>query len=122
SNGQTIGYSSAVCFVSKSMWHTRLGHPSDQAIDMLQQDLNFTKDSHVSPCDICHKTKQTKEPFTFSDHLTTVIGELIHLDLHGPYKVVNKDDFRYFLTIVDDYTSAVWIYLIKTKDEVLSVC
>ncbi|GKB50819.1 putative RNA-directed DNA polymerase [Tanacetum coccineum] len=49
---------------------------------------------------------------------TTNIGELIHLDLWGPYKVVSKDGFRYFLTIVDDYTRAVWIYLIKTKDEV----
>ncbi|GJV96764.1 putative RNA-directed DNA polymerase [Tanacetum coccineum] len=118
SDSQTIGNPSAVCFISKSMWHTRLGHPSDQAVNMLQQDLNFTKDSHVSPCDICHKAKQTREPFPFSDHQTTEIGELIHLDLWGPYKVVSKDGFRYFLTIVDDYTRAVWIYLIKTKDEV----
>nr|GEY03637.1 pentatricopeptide repeat-containing protein At5g39680 [Tanacetum cinerariifolium] len=36
-------------------------------------DLNFTKDSHVSPCDICHKAKQTREPFPFSDRLTTEI-------------------------------------------------
>ncbi|GKB11287.1 ribonuclease H-like domain-containing protein, partial [Tanacetum coccineum] len=55
SNSQTIGNLSDVCFISKSMWHTRLGHPSDQAVNMLHQDLNFTKDSHVSPCDICHK-------------------------------------------------------------------
>ncbi|GJX64114.1 ribonuclease H-like domain-containing protein [Tanacetum coccineum] len=54
SNCQTIGNQSSVCYVSKSVWHTRLGHPSDQAVDMLHQDLNFTKDSHVSPCDICH--------------------------------------------------------------------
>ncbi|GKA70124.1 putative RNA-directed DNA polymerase [Tanacetum coccineum] len=86
SNSQTIGNLSAICFISKSMWHTRLGHPSDQAVNMLQQDLNFTKDSHVSPCDICHKAKQTREPFPFSDHQTTEIGELIHLDLWGPYK------------------------------------
>ncbi|GJU85880.1 ribonuclease H-like domain-containing protein [Tanacetum coccineum] len=118
SNSQTIGKSSAICFVSKSMWHTRLDHPSNQAVDMLQQDLNFTKDSHVSPCDIYHKAMQTREPFPFSDHQTTDIGELIHLDMWGPYKVVSKDGFRYFLTIMDDYTRADWIYLIKTKDEV----
>ncbi|GJS68950.1 putative reverse transcriptase domain-containing protein [Tanacetum coccineum] len=87
SNSHTIGNLSAVCFISKSMWHTRLGHPSDQAINMLQQELNFTKDSHVSPCDICHKAKQIREPFSFSDHQATKIGELIHLDLWGPYKV-----------------------------------
>ncbi|GJV09342.1 zinc knuckle CX2CX4HX4C containing protein [Tanacetum coccineum] len=36
----------------------------------------------------------------------------------GPYKVVSKDGFRYFLTIVYDYIRDVWVYLIKTKDEV----
>ncbi|GJS69702.1 ribonuclease H-like domain-containing protein [Tanacetum coccineum] len=89
SNSQTIGNSSVVCFISKSMWHTRLGHPFDEVVDMLQQDLNFTKDSHVSPCDRCHKAKQSKEPFTFSNQQTIDIGELIHLDLWGPYKVQN---------------------------------
>ncbi|GJX14641.1 ALP1-like protein isoform X1 [Tanacetum coccineum] len=85
---QTLGNLFGVCFVSKSLWHTSLGHPSDQAVDMLHHDLNFTKDSQVSPCDICHKAKQIREPFHFSDHQTTTIGELIHLDLWDPYKVL----------------------------------
>ncbi|GKA40601.1 ribonuclease H-like domain-containing protein [Tanacetum coccineum] len=73
SNCQTLGNQSVVCYVSKSLWHNRLDHPSDQAIDVLLHDLNFTKDSQVSPCDICHKAKQTRGPFSFSDHQTTVI-------------------------------------------------
>ncbi|GKD79614.1 putative RNA-directed DNA polymerase, partial [Tanacetum coccineum] len=108
---QTLGNNSAMCFVSKSLWHIRSGHPSD----MLHYDFNFTKDSQVSPCDICHKAKQTREHFPFSDHQTTTIGELIHLDLWGPYKVVSKDGFRYFLTIVDDYTRVAWVILSKLK-------
>nr|GEZ37917.1 ribonuclease H-like domain-containing protein [Tanacetum cinerariifolium] len=60
SSSQSIGNQSAVCYVSKSVWHTRLCHPFDQAVDMLQRDLKFTKDCHVSPCDICHKAKQTR--------------------------------------------------------------
>ncbi|GJZ68793.1 reverse transcriptase domain-containing protein [Tanacetum coccineum] len=39
------------------------------------------------------------------------------LNLCGPYKVTSKEEFKYFLTLVDDYTRAVWVYLIKTKDE-----
>ncbi|GJV69522.1 putative RNA-directed DNA polymerase [Tanacetum coccineum] len=46
------------------------------------------------------------------------LGELVHLDLWGPYKVFRREGFRYFLTIVDDYSRAVWTYLLKTKDEV----
>ncbi|GJQ89692.1 ribonuclease H-like domain-containing protein [Tanacetum coccineum] len=58
-----IGNMSTVCYVSKSLWHSRLGHPSDQALDVLQGNLRFTKNSSKSPCDICHKAKQTREPF-----------------------------------------------------------
>ncbi|GJY87654.1 putative reverse transcriptase domain-containing protein [Tanacetum coccineum] len=99
------------------MWHTRLGHPSDQAVNMLQQDLNFTKDSHVSPCDICHKAKQTREPFPFSDHQTTEIGELIHLDLWGPYKVDLKtrivQNFRTLLTVEERRKHKLWFFTIE---------
>nr|GEU40375.1 ribonuclease H-like domain-containing protein [Tanacetum cinerariifolium] len=66
---------------SSSFSSSGLGHPSDQAVDVLQSDLKFTKDSYISPCDICHKAKQTREQFLLSDHKTTVIGELVHIDL-----------------------------------------
>ncbi|GJQ97754.1 ribonuclease H-like domain-containing protein [Tanacetum coccineum] len=118
SNCQTIGNQIDTCYVSKSLWYNGLGHPFDQAVDVLQSKLNFTKDSHISPCDICHKAKQTREPFPLSYHKTTAIGKLVHVDIWGPYKVISRDGFRYFMTIVDDYTRAVWIYMIKTKDEV----
>ena len=32
--------------------------------------------------------------------------------------MASKEGFRYFLTIVDDFTRSVWVYLIKSKDEV----
>ena len=36
----------------------------------------------------------------------------------GPYKISTKEGFRYFSTIVDDYTRSVWVYLLKGKDEI----
>ncbi|GJW64924.1 putative RNA-directed DNA polymerase [Tanacetum coccineum] len=51
--------------------------------------------------------KRTREPFPLSDHVSTELGELVHLDLWGPYKVTSKDDFRYFLTIVDDFQYSI---------------
>nr|XP_043639499.1 uncharacterized protein LOC122610587 [Erigeron canadensis] len=38
-------------------------------------------------------------------------------DLWGPYKVQSKEGFRYFLNIVDDFTRAVWVFLLKGKDD-----
>ncbi|GJX64241.1 ribonuclease H-like domain-containing protein [Tanacetum coccineum] len=60
-NFQTIGNQTATCYVSKSLWHNMLGHPSDQA-------------------------KQTREPFPLSDHKTTAIAELVHVDLSQTLK------------------------------------
>ncbi|GJZ51662.1 retrovirus-related pol polyprotein from transposon TNT 1-94 [Tanacetum coccineum] len=67
-------------------FESRLGHPADQVIDVLHDDLQMTSRSHVSPCDICHKAKQTREPFHFNDHKSSVVGDLVHLDLWGPYR------------------------------------
>lgn len=116
-----LGNLSVKCHVSKSLWHIRLGHPSDQAVSLLQPVLMYTKGAHVSPCDICHKAKQTRVPFPLSEHKSFAIGDLVHIDLWGPYKVTSREGFRYFLTIVDDYTRAVWTYLVKTKDEVYNL-
>ncbi|GKA64059.1 putative RNA-directed DNA polymerase [Tanacetum coccineum] len=44
--------------------------------------------------------------------------DLIHLDLWGPYRVTYREGYGYFLTIVDDFSRVVWVYLIKSKDEV----
>ncbi|GJT64935.1 ribonuclease H-like domain-containing protein [Tanacetum coccineum] len=46
------------------------------------------------PCHICQKPKETREPFPLSEHKFTVLGELVHLDLWGPYRVVSKEGHR----------------------------
>lgn len=37
--------------------------------------------------------------------------DLIHVDTWGPYKSTTYDEFRYFLTIVDDFSRVTWTYL-----------
>ncbi|GJR35129.1 ribonuclease H-like domain-containing protein [Tanacetum coccineum] len=84
-SSQNIGKNMDIsAYVSKTPWHTRLGHPADQVLGALHKELS--KGSHVSLCDICHRAKQTMEPFSLSEHKTSAIGDLIHLDLWGPYK------------------------------------
>nr|GEZ85079.1 ribonuclease H-like domain-containing protein [Tanacetum cinerariifolium] len=70
------------CFVSRTLRHQRLGHPADLALDVLKGSLNL--DSQTTPehiCDTCNKAKQTREPFPLSDHKSSKIGELLHLDV-----------------------------------------
>ncbi|GJQ90578.1 ribonuclease H-like domain-containing protein [Tanacetum coccineum] len=77
----------AFCFVSKPLWHQRLGHPTDQVLDALKTTLNldsYSTSDHL--CETCNKAKQTRELFPLSDHKSTKISELVHLDVWGPYK------------------------------------
>lgn len=35
--------------------------------------------------------------------------------------MVSREGYRYFLTIVDDFTRSVWVYMLKRKDEVFNM-
>ncbi|GJU04811.1 ribonuclease H-like domain-containing protein [Tanacetum coccineum] len=117
------GYCVCLLSVNKLIRDSRitLGHPVDQVLSVLKNDLSVSKDTSVPGCEVCHKAKQTRKPFPLSDHKSKTLGELVHLDLWGPYGVPSREGFKYFLTIVDDYSRAVWVYLVKTKDEVFDV-
>ncbi|GKE43039.1 ribonuclease H-like domain-containing protein, partial [Tanacetum coccineum] len=58
-----------MCFhVSKLLRHNRLGHPADQVLYMLKNDLSISDNSSVPMCEVCKRAKQTREPFPLSDH------------------------------------------------------
>ncbi|XP_071739397.1 uncharacterized protein [Rutidosis leptorrhynchoides] len=119
SNGKIFKSNMIYSNLSKSkLWHERLGHPAYQALNELSDKLGFNKiNNNAEPCETCHKAKQTRDPFPLSDHKTKSLGDLIHLDTWGPYKVKSKEGFRYFLTVIDDFSRAVWTYLLKIKEE-----
>ncbi|GJX03207.1 ribonuclease H-like domain-containing protein [Tanacetum coccineum] len=106
------------CLLSQYDWHCRLGHPAEPVMNVLKKSLSFDKSNKDLCCEVCQRAKQTREPFPLSDHVSSSLGELVHLDLWGPYRVTSSERFKYFLTVVDDYTRAIWVYLIKSKDEI----
>nr|GEW64091.1 ribonuclease H-like domain-containing protein [Tanacetum cinerariifolium] len=111
-NNSTVANNSKFvsCFVSKEVWHCRLGHPANQVLKVLKGSLNLSNIDHEGPCEVCHKAKQTKDSFPLSENKSTVFGQLMHLDVWGSYKVISREGFRYFLTIVDDYSRDVKFY------------
>ncbi|GKA10245.1 putative RNA-directed DNA polymerase [Tanacetum coccineum] len=74
----------------------------------LNQDLSLRSVLGTDLVILQNLAKQTREHFPLSDHVSSSLGELVHLDLWGPYKVTSSEGFKYFLTVVDDYTRAVW--------------
>ena len=43
-------------------------------------------------------------PFPISDHVSSTPFDLIHCDLWGPFATCTVEGYKYFLTIVDDFS------------------
>ncbi|GJU49890.1 ribonuclease H-like domain-containing protein, partial [Tanacetum coccineum] len=95
-NNKSIGNINMVMSfnVSKDLWHIRLGHLVDQVLSVLKSDLSLSKNTKVSVCETCHRVKQTREPFLLSDHKSKKLGELVHLNLWGPYRITSREGFK----------------------------
>lgn len=57
--------------------------------------------------------------FTRGIHITFRNFEYVHLELWGPSKNTTHSGGRYFMSIVDDFSRRVWVFVLKTKDEAL---
>ena len=105
---------------SLELWHSRLGHPSEKVVKWLPF-FNNTPCSLPKDCEVCYRAKQPRSSFPLSENKTTRIFELVHCDLWGPYDKLSSCGARYFLTIVDDFSRAVWVYLLIDKKEVFRI-
>lgn len=96
-----------------SLWHIRLGHLPFSSM----KHLSFSSLPSNSECfcEICPKARQTRSSFPLSQIKSIRAFELIHVDVWGSYKETTYNGFKYFLTIVDDYSRAVWTFLMSTK-------
>ncbi|CAI7753309.1 unnamed protein product, partial [Closterium sp. NIES-53] len=72
----------------------------------------------VGSCPTCLETKFTKFLFSSGTGPAKAPLALVHMDVVGPTRAPSLSGSRYFLTIVDDHTRAVWVYPLKTKGEV----
>ena len=104
-----------------TLWHQRLGHPSFSMLSTLPMFSGVKNLTSPSPCDICFKAKQTREVFHDSFNKAMDCFSLIHVDAWGPYRTYASCGAVYFLTIVDDFSRAVWTYLLLEKSEVKQV-
>ena len=104
-------------------WHYRLGHLSNQRLDLLKEKLPCTssKIHRSSPCYVCPLAKQRKLSFVSHHNKSEFPFDLVHCDIWGPYSQLSYSSYQYFLTLVDDCTRFTWIYLLKQKSDVSSI-
>ncbi|KAM0048148.1 putative RNA-directed DNA polymerase [Helianthus debilis subsp. tardiflorus] len=104
--------------VSTKTWHHRLGHLPLYKLKQLHFLSHARFDDH---CDICPQARQHKLPFPLSTKSTSKIFDLIHVDIWGPYNSCTYNGFKYFLTLVDDFSRTTWTHLLSTKSNAFPV-
>ncbi|CAI7915522.1 unnamed protein product, partial [Closterium sp. NIES-53] len=112
------------------LWHHRLGHPSVQRlrgmhsrylVSGLPMVLPPLPPSPAPPCLPCVEGQQRAAPHSFSFPPTEAPLQTLHLDMWGPARVRGQGHERYFLLVVDDYTSYTTVFPLRTKGEVPDV-
>jgi len=96
--------------------HARLRHTSMSKMRYISECKDVLSD--IFFCETCILEKAHRLPFGRSTISTKNSFELVHKDLWGPYRVANLNGARYFVTIVDDYTSNTWTQLLQHKTQV----
>ena len=93
-----------------SIWHKWLAHANPKNIgNMVRKNvvdgLDLVEVEKEFVCEDCTLGKQTRLPFQTGRVRATKSGELIHSDVCGPMPETTHRGFRYFLTVIDDFSS-----------------
>ena len=105
------------------LWHKRLGHISEKGLQVLVKKNflpSFTGKS-LKPCDHCLAGKAHRVAFrnSYPSRRANLL-DLIHTDV-CTMQTRTRGGALYFVTFIDDCSRKVWIFALKSKDQVLDV-
>lgn len=108
--------------LDSTLWHRRFGHIGMDAtratlmknyVKGVQFDGPFIQD-HCIPCLV---GKSPQRSYTYNGHRATKIGELLHMDLCGPFPVQAPRGEKYFFNILDDNTNWGFTFGLRLKSD-----
>ncbi|KAH9648835.1 hypothetical protein KPL70_025759 [Citrus sinensis] len=101
------------------MWHLRLGHMSERGLRELSKQgvLGRDKIETLRFCEECLLGKSSRVKFSTGVHNSKGTLDYIHADLWGPEQTASLGGARYFMSLIDDFSRMVWVYMLKTKDD-----
>lgn len=98
-------------------WNNRLGHATKSKLKDIPCVKNHMKDQCQHVCVTWTLAKFQKLPYSLNTSHEDTPFALVHMETWGPYKVATIMKYRFFLTMVDDCTRMIWIYLMETKGD-----
>jgi hypothetical protein len=104
-------------------WHRRFGHLNLQSLKMLASNnmvegLELSSENIDNFCEPCVKGKLHRAPFSVANRRADEPLGLVHTDVCGKLNKQSLSGAEYFLTFIDDKTRYVWVYFLKSKNEV----
>jgi hypothetical protein len=107
---------------SLSFWHSRLGHASSSRVQQLvSRGLLGPVSKDNFDCVSCQLGKQPALPFHNSESMSTENFNLIHYDVWGFSPINSIGKSRYFVVFVDNYSRYSWVFLMRSRDELLNI-
>ena len=107
------------------LWHRRFGHIGMDAtraaltknyVTGIELEGSFTRDH----CIACIIGKSPQQSYSHNGHRASKIGELLHMDLCGPYPVQGPKGERYFYNILDDKSNFGFTFGLRLKSDAFS--
>lgn len=98
--------------------HVFLGHPSITTMKHMNIiDGKFHADDLkvLENHEVCTKAKETRDPFPTLNRRFEELFKLVHVDIWEE----NICHAKKFLTLVEDHSRTIWIYLLQSKDHYL---
>ena len=104
---------------SVKCWHQRLGHPTFGSIDQLvkRKVISSYGKKNDQTCEECILAKSKKLSYTKGKHTSSAPLDYAHSDLWGPAPVNSLGGGRYYMSIIDEYSRKIWLYVLKEKSE-----
>jgi hypothetical protein len=104
-------------------WHLRLGHASADTIKKavnsgLIKGVKLADQEMPTQCKACISGKQHRQPITGTMDRATGLLQIVHSDVCGPMKTPTAEGYRYFVSMIDDYSKMSAVTLIKQKSDV----
>ena len=100
------------------LWHKRLGHVSNRSLNELFKQGLLGKDyvDHLEFFEQCvYYGEASRVKFETGVYRTKQTLDYVHSNLWGPTSVQSHCGSRYFLSIVDDFSRRLWVYILKNK-------
>ena len=107
----------------EDIWHKCFGHLGIGSLQKLAREeladgFDFDATRKLTFCESRPQGKQRRTKFSSSSRRAEEPLDLVHSDLCGKMNEKSLSGAEYFLSFIDDKTRYVWVYFLKSKDQV----